>query len=159
MFVAGVIAVLSGIAVPSLLRGRAAANETSAVGTLRAVHSAQLMYSLTCGVGLFAASFPQLVGAPGEDGFLTPDLTSSAAPAKSGYRLTLAEGPNGLTPITDCNGVETATDYYVTAKPLTFGTTGIRAFASDEGHVIWQDVTGVPPVEPFQETLEVTPIQ
>jgi hypothetical protein len=117
------------------------------------------MYAFTCGAGLYAPSFPALVGAPGEDGFLPPDLTASPTPSKSGYRLGLVEGPSGLTTIVDCNGDQTVSEYYVTAEPLTIGTTGNRAFASDEGHVIWQDVTGVPPAEPFTETATVTPIQ
>ena len=76
LFVVGVIAVLSGIAVPSLMRGRASANETSTMGTMRALHSAQLMYALTCGVGLYAASFPALGG----EGFLSQDLTATPTP-------------------------------------------------------------------------------
>jgi prepilin-type N-terminal cleavage/methylation domain-containing protein len=156
LFVVGVIAVLSGIAVPSLLRGRASANETSTMGTLRALHSAQLMYALTCGVGLYA---PSLTALGGNEGFLSPDLTATPTPVKTGYTFTLQEGPSGLTTVTDCHGSQTATEYYVTATPLQLGVTGTRAFASNHAHVIWQDVTGIPPVEPFQVTAAVTPIQ
>lgn len=159
IFVAGLIAVLSGIAVPALLRSRAAANETTTVGTLRVVHSAQLMYSLTCGIGMYAASLPALVGAPGEEAFLPADLTAGLTPSKSGYDFTLVEGPSGLNVLTDCNGAQTASDYYLTAEPVAFGQTGNRAFASDEMHVIWQDTTGVPPIEPFTPSPTVMPIQ
>jgi hypothetical protein len=66
-------------------------------------------------------------------------LTASVTPEKTGYKLGLAPGPGGVTGITDCNGTPTAADYYITAEPLAFGTTGHRGFASDEVHVIWQD--------------------
>jgi hypothetical protein len=40
-------------------------------------------------------------------------------------------------------------DYYVSAEPAAIGGTGRRAFASNQAHVIWQDLMGVAPVEPF----------
>lgn len=155
IFVAGVIMVLSGIAVPSLLRGRAAANETATIGTMRVIHTGELTYTLTCGAGLYAASLPAL--APGQ--FLPPDLTANLTPMKSGYTYTLAEGPSGLTGLVDCNGAPLATDYYVTATPLTLGTTGNRAFASNQAHVIWQNTAGTPPIEPFANAGTVSNVQ
>ena len=45
------------MAVPTVFRSEMAANETSAIGSLRDVHTAQLTYALTCGYGLFASHF------------------------------------------------------------------------------------------------------
>lgn len=146
LFVTGIIAILSGIAVPSLIRSRAAANETSTLGTVRTVHTAQLTYALTCGKGLYAESFSALGG---PQAFLPPDLTSSPTPLKTGYRFTLQPGPGGVTGFVDCNGVPIAVDYYITAEPISFGDTGGRGFASNQAHLIWQDTTGAAPVEPF----------
>lgn len=155
IFVSGLIALLSGIAVPSLLRSRAAANEASTLGTVRTVHTAQLTYALTCGYGLYAESFTALGGA---NAFLSPDLTTNPTPLKTGYRFTLQPGPGGLSKYTDCHGASIAVDYYITAEPIRVGDTGSRAFASNQAHLIWQDTTGVAPVEPFTAGGAVSPL-
>jgi type II secretory pathway pseudopilin PulG len=156
IFVVALIGVLAAIAGPALLRSRAAANETASLATMRTMHTGELAYALSCGVGLWAASFPALGGT---NGFLPPDLTAVATPTKSGYTYTLQPGPLGLAAVADCNGNAVALDYYVTAVPLDFGNTGSRAFASNEGHVIWQDTTGAAPPEPFTAGGTVSPIQ
>jgi type IV pilus assembly protein PilA len=156
IFICAVIALLSAIAIPTVFRSRLAANETSVLGTLHGVHTAQLTYSLTCGFGNFAESFPTL-GGPSE--FLPPDMTTGPAPRKSGYTYTLQPGPSGPSIFTDCNGAAMATEYYLTAEPLAIGETGNRGFASNQAHTIWQDMTGVAPAEPFVAGGTVTPIQ
>jgi type IV pilus assembly protein PilA len=158
IFVSALIAVLSAIAIPSILRGRTAANETATIGTIRSLHTSQLTYSLTCGFGLYAASLPTLGGPTGSE-FITRDMTTSPTPLKSGYRFTLQAGPGGLTGLTDCNGEALSVDYYVTAEPASVGTTGNRGFASNQAHVIWQDSTGLPPAEPFAAAATIAPIQ
>jgi type II secretory pathway pseudopilin PulG len=158
IFITAVIALLSAIAIPTVFRSRLAANETSAIGNLKAVHTAQLTYSLTCGYGLFASDFTAL-GGPTGDEFLPPDLTSSPTPLKSGYRYVLAPGPSGPSGLVDCNGAAISTDYYVTAEPVTIGGSGNRAYASNQAHIIWMDTTGAPPAEPFVPVGTVSPIQ
>ena len=54
IFVCGIIGLLSSIAVPSLLRAKQAAGAASAIGSLRAIASAQLTFALTCGSGFYA---------------------------------------------------------------------------------------------------------
>jgi hypothetical protein len=61
--------------------------------------------------------------------------------------------------VADCNGNPVALDYYISAVPLDVGNTGNRGFASNEGHVIWQDTTGIAPAEPFMAAGTVSPIQ
>lgn len=158
IFVSALIALLSAMAIPTIFRSKLAASETSAIGTLRIVHTAQLTYSLTCGYGLFALDFPGLGGVSGDE-FLPEDLTVSPTPRKSGYTYELQTGPGGPSGLADCNGAPTTTEYYVSAVPLTVGSTGNRAFASNQGNVIWQDTTGVAPVEPFAEVGTVSSIQ
>jgi len=149
IFVTALIGLLSAIAVPTVFRSKMAANETSAFSSVRSIHTAQLTFALTCGYGNYASQFPDL-GGPG-DGYLPTDLTSSPTPLKSGYNYTLKPGPSGLSGFTDCNGNETSLDYYVSAEPADVGGTGRRAFASNQAHVIWQDLMGVAPLEPFEE--------
>jgi len=160
LFVMAIISIVSGIAVPSLLRGRMAANETSAIGTMRSTHTAQMGYMLTCGTGYFASSFTALADGPGGPGFLPPDLTSSATPTKSGYNLALAAGLGGAVGPPDCNGrLTNSTTYYATAIPLAAGETGVRAFALNQGGAIWQDVSGAAPVEPLTLGPGIAPVQ
>jgi type II secretory pathway pseudopilin PulG len=158
IFVIALIGLLSAIAVPTLLRSRAAANETAALGTMRSVHTGALSYALSCGAGLWPASFPAMADPAGISGFLQPDLTAAASPIKSGYTYTLQPGPIGLAAVADCNGNAVSLDYYITAVPLDFGNTGSRAFASNEGHVIYQDTMGVAPPEPFTPGGTISPI-
>jgi hypothetical protein len=103
---------------------------------------------LTCGYGNYGGQLTDL-GNPNGDGYLPTDLTGTATPLKSGYNYTLQPGPVGLSGFTDCNGNATTLDYYVSAEPAAIGGTGRRAFASNQAHVIWQDLMGVAPVEPF----------
>ena len=159
IFVIALIGLLSAIAVPTLLRSRAAANETATLATIRVVHTGALSYALSCGAGLWPPDFPALADPAGVQGFLPPDLTAAASPMKSGYTYGLKPGPSGLAPLLDCNGKAVALDYYVTAVPIDFGNTGGRAFASNEGHVIWQDTMGVAPPEPFTPGATVSPIE
>jgi type II secretory pathway pseudopilin PulG len=159
IFVVALIGVLSAIAGPILLSSRAAANETASIATMRTVNTGQLAYALSCGLGLWAANFQALADPGGGLGYLPNDMTAVAAPQKSGYAYTLQPGPGGLTALIDCNGNTIALDYYVTAAPLAFGNTGNRAFATSEANVIWQDPTGVAPVQPFTAGGNVSTIQ
>jgi type II secretory pathway pseudopilin PulG len=158
IFAMALIGILSAMAVPTVFRSKLAANETSVIGTMRTLHSGQLTYSLTCGYGLFATTFTAL-GDPTGDGFLPTDLTASPTPMKSGYSYGLVPGPSGVSGLSDCNGVAISTEYYVTASPTVIGSTGNRAFASNQATTIWQDAAGVPPVEPFTPGGTVSSIE
>ena len=47
LIVVAIILVIAAIAIPNLMRSRIAANEASAVGSLRAINTAETTYSLT----------------------------------------------------------------------------------------------------------------
>lgn len=159
LFVIAIIGILSAIAIPSLLRGRTAANETSAIATMRSTHTAQLGYMLTCGNGFFSSTFPGLGGGVGGPAFLPQDLTANAAPNKSGYVLTVVPGAGGIPGPPDCNGAATTSlTFYATALPLDPGNTGVRAFAINQGGTIWQNVSGLAPVEPFAVGAGISPV-
>ena len=54
IFVCGIIGVLASMAVPRLLLARQAAGSASAIGSMRAINSAELTYALSCGSGFYA---------------------------------------------------------------------------------------------------------
>ena len=161
LVVLSIIWILAGMAAPSLLRGRSVANETSAIGSIRALHTAQLSYALSCGFGFYTSAYTSLGPGLGNPlGFLTTDLTSSATPVKSGYNFTMVAGGGAAAGAADCNGAAaTVSGYYATAFPVTPGSSGNRAFATNQGGAIWQDTGGTPPPEPFSLGPGVTPVQ
>src|ERR1044071_3946103 len=79
IFVCGIIGLLCGIALPRLLLARQTAYSASAVGSMRAINSAQLTYALTCGNGFYAPNLTTLGHPPpgSMEPFLAGGLTSS----------------------------------------------------------------------------------
>ena len=149
LIVVAIIGIIAAIAVPGLLRARMSGNEASAIGSIRAIVSAETdFWGLNRG---YAASLEQL-GSPcaGSDvAFISPDLAVTLA-AKSGYEFTVDNGGGAAGPA-DCTAAAalTSTSFYAMAEPETVGSTGNRAFASNPNSAIWQDTSGVAPAEPF----------
>ncbi len=150
LIVVAIIGVIAAIAVPGLLRARMAGNEASAVGSLRAVNSAQSIYSASCGSGTYAPSLASLATPPtvsGGEGFIGPDLATDPS-LKSGYTIALTPGavmPGGLA---SCNGVAAGagvSTYFVGATPSVGG--GARFFGSNQGGTIFQSQAAVAPTQ------------
>ena len=148
LIVVTIIGILAAITAPYLMAAKAAANEASAISTLRALNSAQGTYSATCGTGHYAATLTQLVA--GE--FASADMDVSP---KSGFSFT--SQPRGAAGPTGCDGAATQAEYYSTAAPLG-GNMGSRGFASSEDGTIWQDTSGAAPTEPFTQAGSVAPL-
>ena len=152
LIVVAIIGIIAAIAVPGLLRARMSGNESSAIGSLRAINTAEAGYSSAAGQGGYSTDLKVLGDAcPGSaQGFISPDLGDPALPSpviKSGYNVLLAPAAAGVAGPNDCNGVATMTDYYATSVPLTVGTTGNRGFASSAAGTIFFDPTGIAPTE------------
>jgi type IV pilus assembly protein PilA len=132
LIVVAIILIIAAIAIPNLLRSKIAANESSAVGSVRTIGTAEVTYSSSWGSG-FAATIQALGGASpcttatSASACLIDPLLSAAAPIKSGYGFdaagTLLQG-------TVYNGFE------VTAWPTAVQTTGVRAFCDDQTGVL-----------------------
>ena len=60
IFVCGIIGLLASIALPRLLAAQQSAGAASAIGSMRAINSAQLTFALTCGSGFYAPDLPTL---------------------------------------------------------------------------------------------------
>jgi type IV pilus assembly protein PilA len=125
-----VILIIAAIAIPNLLRSRMAANEASAVGTLRNYNIAMVTYASKCQNIGFPGSVQNLGPGSGDcEGanlvsvaLATPDAT------KSGYRFFYSPGP--------AYNLGRVVSYTITADPITDNTTGIRHFFADESGVI-----------------------
>jgi|EndMetStandDraft_5_1072996.scaffolds.fasta_scaffold86409_1 type IV pilus assembly protein PilA len=151
LIVCGIIGVIAAMCVSYLVRARLAANEASAIGTLKAVNSAQAAYSSACGKNAYAPTFARLV----TGGFGSPDLNLAS---KSGYTFVMTAGTGGAG-VPDCAAQPTQTAYYVTGLPVSAMSTGRRGFATNMGGTIWQDDAGAAPPEPFVVGGTVRPIQ
>ena len=106
IFVIGIIAVLALIAFPRVLMARQSAGSASAIGSLRAISSAQLTFAFTCGAGFYAPSLTAL-GAPppgSPQGFLSPNLTTADRVTRAGYVIQVSAAPFGAAP-PSCNGM------------------------------------------------------
>src|SRR5260370_8837725 len=77
IFTIGIIGVLCTIALPRLLLAKQSAGASSAIGSLRAINSAQLTFALTCGGGFYAPSLTPLRTLPvgSNRAFPTPHVT------------------------------------------------------------------------------------
>ena len=146
------IAILAAIGAPALLRARVAANESSAIASIRTISSAQTTYAASCGGGGYAQSLDDLGTPPvGSSPFLGGDISSGN---KSGYTFVISAlaGSAAVADAADtCNAAaeDTVTGYHAGAVPLTVGVTGVRSFANENGNTIYQDGTGVAIANPI----------
>ena len=139
LIVVAIILIIAAIAIPNLLRSKIAANESSAVSSLRTINTAEVTYSSSWGQG-YAAAIANLGGA-------APCLASTAAAAciidsglsvapysKSGYSFAAV----GNTPVAGINN-----GFESNATPIVVDVTGKRAFCSDQTGVLRANTTGV----------------
>jgi type IV pilus assembly protein PilA len=159
LMVVSIIGILASMAVMNLWRARAAANETSAIMSLRSISSAEVAFSSACGVGRFVTDLTLLGPQPtSTQGFLSPDLTGAAVVQKSGYFIQLAPSMGAVPGPLDCNGNSTQSGFVATAVPVTFSVTGTRSFATlSPMQTIWELHDAVAPSEPF--TAPAAPVR
>ena len=136
LIVVAIILIIAAIAIPNLLRSRIAANQASAVGSLRTLNTAEITYASTYNAG-YSPDMPSLGPTAGT---ATPTASLAglvdsvlAAGVKSGYSFT-------YTPGSAVNGrIDT---YSLNANPITVGTTGTNFYFTDHSGVIRQNSTG-----------------
>jgi prepilin-type N-terminal cleavage/methylation domain-containing protein len=122
LIVVAIILIIAAIAIPNLLRARIAANEASAVASLRTLNTAQISYNSAYPTVGFATTRGALAGTscspPTSAGACLID-TQLASGTKSGYSFTLS-GTAGTPNST----------YQFRADPQTANQTGVRYFCS-----------------------------
>jgi prepilin-type N-terminal cleavage/methylation domain-containing protein len=138
LIVVAIILIIAAIAIPNLLRARIAANEASAVASIRTLNTAEVTYltaypsvgySITLG-----ALGPAAAGAcatPLSTNACLIDFTlasaTATANAKSGYYFKVSNGTSATTPVSS---------YTIGAAPATYNSTGVRLFCSIEDGVV-----------------------
>jgi prepilin-type N-terminal cleavage/methylation domain-containing protein len=145
LIVVAIILIIAAIAIPNLLRSKMAANEASAVASLRTYNTSLIAYQTTYAT-LPTTDFSQLgpVAAGAVPSASAADLVDNllgiVTPVKSGY--TFKYTPVAATPVTQ---------YTILAKPSSTST-GQRYFFTDQSGVIRQSTDGTTP------TVTSTPI-
>ena len=144
LIVVAIILIIAAIAIPNLIRSKMAANEASAVASLRTYNTSIVAFSTTYQTDpgtdlsqLGPASTPSSTAAD-----LVDQLLGSAAPVKSGYTFTYPPG-------TAVGG--SVTPYTIVAVPSNTST-GQRKFFTDQSGVIRATTDGSTP------TASSTPI-
>lgn len=139
LIVVAIILIIAAIAIPNLLRSKIAANQASAVESLRTVGTSEVTYSSTYNAGFS----PTLVAlGPGAGGGATAaqaDLIDSvlAAGTKSGYTVTYTAGAVDAAKNIDTFGAVNV--------PVNVGSTGQDAYGIDQSNVIRYTTTGKAP--------------
>ena len=145
LIVVAIILIIAAIAIPNLLRSRMAANEASAVGSIRTMNTAAITFNSTYGDG-FPPSLAVLGGTGGvtcKNAELLDSILGATPSTKSGYNFALQPGLVAVTSVPAGCTAGFSDGYVVTATPITVGTTGQRAFCSDASGVIRFNPTGV----------------
>jgi type IV pilus assembly protein PilA len=148
LMVVAIIGIIAAVAVPGLLRVRMSGNEASAIGSLRAINSAESTFATSCGANGYAQSLDDLAKPPigSNAGFISPDLAANGV-AKSGYIVNLEPDTSAATITAASNTCNASTDgavssYFAEAHPVTVGSTGQRSFGTDTRGTLYFDNTG-----------------
>jgi prepilin-type N-terminal cleavage/methylation domain-containing protein len=142
LIVVAVILVIAAIAIPNLMRSRAAANQASAVGSLHVMNTAEATYSSTYGgysptLGYLGPPSTGTTPVPSGAGLIDSILSGGSPGAtesnKSGYTFTYSPG------VADSSG--RIYSYSITADPITPGSSGYNHYYTDQIGVIRQNTT------------------
>jgi type IV pilus assembly protein PilA len=138
LIVVAIIGIIAAIAIPGLVRARISGNEAWAIGSLRAVGSAQGTFSASCADGKYARDLDILgVGPSGAAAFLSPDLAQAPSVSKSGYTVSMS-GSAVAGATAACNGsTSLASGFHAWADPIAT-TTGTRHFFINTTGTVWQ---------------------
>jgi prepilin-type N-terminal cleavage/methylation domain-containing protein len=138
LIVVAIISIIAAIAVPGLMRARISGNEAWAIGSLRAISSAQGTFSASCAGGKYAGALDILgTGPSGGSAFLSPDLAQAPNVTKSGYIVSLA-GSAVTGSGAACNGATNlSSGFHAWADPMSTNT-GTRYFVTNTTGTVWQ---------------------
>jgi type IV pilus assembly protein PilA len=135
LIVVAIILIIAAIAIPNLMRSKIAANQASAVGSLRTIDTAEVTYASTYNAGYSpslgalgppaaGSTTPTSANADLIDEVLAGGLASAAnSSSKSGYTFTYTESG---TPISSYTVTATAVD----------SSTGQNSYFTDQTNVI-----------------------
>ena len=139
LIVVAIILIIAAIAIPNLLRSRMAANESSSVGTLRTLVTAQITYATGCPLIGFAPTYVELGPAVVTGCAVGTGSNTIDAQVQSGIKSGYLYGPAQPNPaFTNLNPTATGINVSFTtgSVPASLGRTGTRSFCTDDSGVV-----------------------
>ena len=144
LIVVAIILVIAAIAIPSFLSSRMAANEASAVESLRTIQSSLTAYAVTYSAVGYAAQLSDL-----GDGGMSPCVASAiqacmidstlASGVKSGYVITYVQDASSTPSV----------GYILNSDPINRGSTGRRSyFTNTPGVIRYNTAAAATPTDP-----------
>lgn len=149
LLVVTIIGIVAAIAIPGLSRARGAAAEGSTIGSLRAIHAAQVLFSVSCGGGYFAPTIALLATKPtgSTSAFIGPEFTADVIDRQE-YRIRYTLGTVVATAPATCNGLakgQTVNTFFVAADLLQTNSDRVsRYFGVNSSGAIFQSTKRVP---------------
>ena len=140
LIVVAIILIIAAIAIPNLIRSKMAANEASAVASLRTINTAEVVYSSTYSVpNVFAANLTSL-----SDGGTPAACTGTAVPTSTAACLIDSALAAAVSTTVSKSGYSftytpAVGTYSVLAAPVAPNSTGVRQFFTDQTAVIRQN--------------------
>lgn len=138
LIVVAIILIIAAIALPNLMRAKLAANEGTAVSSIRSIGTAEISYNATYNVGygtLTQLGGPAVGCAPSSTTACLLDTVITSG-TKSGYTIAAIPGGAGNT------------TFVSSATPILVGVTGQRTFCSDQsGPIRFDPAGGAPPAD------------
>jgi type IV pilus assembly protein PilA len=136
LIVVAIILIIAAIAIPNLIRARMSANESSAVGSVRTINTAEISYNAAYPATGFSTTLAPLGGASP----CTPSTATGcfidavlSGGTKSGYIFAVGNG--------SCAAATPQNCYSVVANPSQPGQSGVRGFCSFEDAVVRYSTT------------------
>jgi prepilin-type N-terminal cleavage/methylation domain-containing protein len=147
--VVAIAGIVAAVAIPALVTGRVAANESATIGDIRTIISAQTAYrsvnsgfydgNLPC---LVAPSNPSCIPGYPTNGPTFLDSALGSLTPKTGYNRVFTAGPFVQPPPPASPG--SVLGYRYDATAITVGVTGVRGFAGDQAGRICATADGTP---------------
>jgi type IV pilus assembly protein PilA len=154
LIVVSIILILAGLAIPDLMKSRLAADQASAVSSLRTITSAEITYSSTYGGG-FSSTLADLDGSANPSTSLSAGLIDSVlgAGVKSAYNLYYVAclsppAPNDGSITTGGLCLPPINIYQVSANPISGAGNGNYYFADPSGVIRQNSSAPAAPADP-----------
>lgn len=148
LIVVAIMLVIAAIAIPAFYKAKRAANESTAVQTLKSIASAQATYSTQYDNGYGSATQLANVGESCDTAGLLPldlmGLTGGSGVTQGGYVFTMTNNSPLPTARTGCAAAGSA-GWTAVAVPVVINQTGIRGFFIDQSGTVRYTTTGAPP--------------
>ena len=136
LIVVAIIGIIAAIAIPNLLASRRAANEGSAVATMRVIFSSEVGYQSASGAGAFGD-----LAALNTSGYIDNTVANSGGGTpKSGYIFDA-----DVVAVTNLPSFDATAIAGVHTSTSAITGTGTRAFYVNESGVMWFNTTAAAP--------------